>query len=80
MKEQTPEAGWPVWANTPGKRERNQRSWAAHNERVRRASQDTHKHTAHGPCRTVCGLPCDKAGDVSYSGDGKTVTCPGCAS
>ena len=37
---QLPEAGWPVWADTPAKRERNQRSWAAHNERVR-ASQDT---------------------------------------
>lgn len=27
-------AGWPQWADTPAKRERNAASWRAHNERV----------------------------------------------
>lgn len=37
----------------------------------------THKHAPTGPCRTVCGLPCDAA-EIVYSGDIRPVTCPTC--
>lgn len=29
------EPGWPEWADTPEKRERNRQAWQKHNERVR---------------------------------------------
>jgi len=32
--EQIPEPGWPEWANTPEKRERNQQDQARRNERI----------------------------------------------
>jgi hypothetical protein len=37
IPDQAPEPGWPVWADTPAKRERNRQHWARHNERIRAA-------------------------------------------
>ena len=41
------------------------------------ASERTHRHATHGPCRTVCGRPCD-SGRVVTSRDSERVTCPAC--
>lgn len=42
-----------------------------------RASEPVHRHATHGPCRTVCGRPCD-VGRVVTSGSTERVTCPAC--
>lgn len=37
-----------------------------------------HLHASRGPCRTVCGLPCD-AGPTAYPNlNPEQVTCPDC--